>query len=179
MYLMSNGLRITLIVVSAVVAVWVLFLIVNLIFVASFSSIFKKHKKSVPVILYTKYEALNQLASLMKQSGIKLDNRYIALLSDISPNEFQEPGSQQFEKVKNMLSYLRDEMMFVANQNPEFKESFEFTQIKKNISDADLQYRNTVAMYNADVLGYNYWIRFLPCRFVFIIFRVKKKEIIT
>ena len=179
MTLMSNGLRITLIVVTVIVGVWLLLLFVNLIFVASFSSIFKKHKRAVPVVLYSKYESLNSLVSIMKQSGINIDNRFVAILSDISSQDFSEPGSQQFEKVKNTLSYLRDELMFVANQHPELKDDFEFNQVKKNINDTDIQYRSTVAMYNADVLGYNYWISFLPCRFVFLMFRVKPKEIIS
>ena len=179
MTLMSTGLRITLIVIAAIVGVWLLLLLVNLIFVASFSSIFKKHKRAVPVVLYTKYESLNNLVAIMKQAGIKVDNRLVAILGDISSNDFAEPGSQQFETAKNTLSYLRDELMFIANQHPELKDDFEFNQVKKNINDCDIQYRSTVAMYNADVLGYNYWISFLPCRFVFLIFRVKPKEIIS
>ena len=86
---------------------------------------------------------------------------------------------KQFEKSKNTLSYLRDELMFAANQHPELKDDFEFNQVKKNINDTDIQYRSTVAMYNADVLGYNYWINFLPAKYIKHIFKLKEKQMIS
>lgn len=176
---MPDALRITLIIVGSVVGIWLLLLIVNLIFVGSYLTIFKKHKKAMVVILYTKLENMKKLFSIINQSGIKVDNRLVALLNDIHETDFEDPASQACDKSKNTLSYLKDEIMFVANQNPELASDLEFIQAKNNVLDSDAIYRNNVTMYNADVLGYNYWIRFFPCRFVFKMFRVKKKEIIS
>lgn len=176
---MPDALRITLIIVGSVVGTWLLLLIVNLIFVGSYLTIFKKHKKAMVVILYTKLENMKKLFSIINQSGIKIDNRLVALLNDIQESDFEDPASQACDKSKNTLSYLKDEIMFVANQNPELANDLEFIQAKNNVLDSDAIYRNNVTMYNADVLGYNYWIRFFPCRFVFKMFRVKKKEIIS
>ena len=176
---MPQPLVIVLIVIGSLLALWVLLLIVNLIFVSSFNAIFKKHRKALTVILYTKYENMNRLFSVLNQNGIKYDNRLNALLGDIDVNTFNEPENPEFEKSKNSLAYLKDEIMFVCNQNKELQEDLEFVQVKKNIEEADLMYRNNVTMYNADVLGYNYWINFLPCRFVFKMFKVKRKEIIS
>ena len=69
--------------------------------------------------------------------------------------------------------------MFISNDHPELNSDMEFVQNKNNVNELDVQYRNNVIMYNADVLGYNYWIRFLPCRFIFQMFKIKKKEIIS
>ncbi len=176
---MELGGQIALIAALAVVGVWVLLLIVNLIFVGSFNSIFKKHKSAIPVILYTKMENLRSLISILKQFGLDIDARYLSLLNDIGPNDFDQPGTPQFDKSINALSYLKDELLFIASQHPELGDDPDFMLVKQNLIDSDNHYRNTVTMYNADVLGYNYWIRFLPCRFVFKIFRVKKKEIIS
>ena len=176
---MPQPLVIVLIVLGSLLALWVLLLIVNLIFVSSFNAIFKKHRKALTVILYTKYENMNRLFSVINQNGINYDNRLNALLSDIDVNTFNEPEKPEFEKSKNSLAYLKDEIMFVCNQNKELQEDLEFVQVKKNIEESDLMYRNNVTMYNADVLGYNYWINFLPCRFVFKMFKVKRKEIIS
>ena len=170
---------IVIIVVSSIVGLWLLTLIVNLIFVSSFNSIFKKHKKAIPVILFTKCDSLKSIISILSQSGIDVDNRYVALVNDISFEDFVEPGSTQFEKSKNTLSYLRDELFALASLHPELEGDEEFAQAKKNIVDSDTLYRTTVMMYNADVLGYNYWTSFLPCRFVFKMFKVKKKTPIS
>ena len=179
MFYLSLGTTIVLIVVGSILGLWLLTLIVNLIFVSSFSSYFKKHKKAIPVILYTKCDSLKAIISILNQSGIDVDNRYVALVNDISFEDFVEPGSTQFEKSKNTLTYLKEELFSLASTHPELEGDEEFMQAKRNIADSDTLYRNTVMMYNADVLGYNYWIGFLPCFFVFKIFKVKKKTPIS
>lgn len=176
---MPNELRITLIVVGSIIGVWLLLLIVNLIFVGSYSTIFKKHRKAMVVILYTKLENIKRLFSIIRQSGVDVDNRLIVLLNDIHEEDFEDPASQACEKSRNALSYLKDEIIFATSSNEDLKNDTDFIQAKNNINEADQIYRNNVIMYNADVLGYNYWIRFLPCRFVFKIFRVKEKQIIS
>lgn len=176
---MPEALRISLIVVGAIIGTWLLLLIVNLIFVGSYLTIFKKHKKAMVVILYTKLENMKRLFAIINQSGINIDNRLVALLNDIHEQDFEDPASQACDKSKNTLSYLKDEIMFIANQNPELANDLDFIQAKNNVLDSDAIYRNNVTMYNADVLGYNYWIRFFPCAFVFKMFKVKKKEIIS
>ena len=179
MFYMSLGGRIALIATLSIVGVWILLLIVNLIFVGSFSSIFKKHKEAIPVILYTKMENIKALISILNQFGLDIDNRLVVILNDIGAHDFDNPGTPQFEKSVNTLSYLKDELFFLASQHPELGDDPDFMLVKQNLIDSDNHYRNTITMYNADVLGYNYWIRFLPCRFIFQIFRVKKKEIIS
>ena len=176
---MPESLEITLIVIGALIGLWLLLFLVNLVFVGSYLNIFKKHKKAITVVLYTKLENMKKLFSIMNQSGIEVDNRLVSLLSDITENDFLEPGSPIFEKSKNTLSYLKDEIMFVANQNPDLNSNSDFLQAKSNIIESESIYRANVTMYNADVLGYNYWIRFAPCCFVFLLFKVKKKEIIS
>ena len=179
MFYLDLTSTIVIIVVSSIVGLWLLTLIVNLIFVSSFNSIFNKHKKAIPVILFTKCDSLKSIISILSQSGIDVDNRYVALVNDISFEDFIEPGSAQFEKSKNTLTYLKEELFSLASTHPELQGDEEFMQAKRNIVDSDTLYRNTVMMYNADVLGYNYWIRFLPCRFVFMMFKVKKKTTIS
>ena len=176
---MPEALEITLIVIGALIGLWLLLLLVNIIFVASYSRIFKKHKKAITVVLYTKLENMKKLFAIMKYSGINIDNRLVSLLSDISEKDFDDPASQAFDKSKNTLSYLKDEIMFVANQHPELNNNVDFVQAKNNILESDTIYRTNVTMYNADVLGYNYWISFIPCIFVFKMLKFKKKEIIS
>ena len=176
---MPDALRITLIVVGSILGTWILLLIVNLIFVGSYLTIFKKHKKAIVVILYTKLENMRKIFSILHQSGIDIDNRLGALLADVHEEDFNEPGSKAYDKSNNALSYLKDEVMFIVNQHPDLNGDPEFILAKSNVQEADNIYRNNVTMYNADVLGYNYWIRFFPCAFVFKLFKVKKKEIIS
>ena len=171
--------EIVIIVIASIIGLWLLLFLVDLIFVLGFFRIFKKHKKAITVVLYTKLENMRKLFSVMKQSGIKIDDRLVTVLNEVNENDFADPSSAKFDKSKNALSYLKDEIMFLANQNPDLNSNIDFIQAKNNISESDLIYRNNVTMYNADVLGYNYWISFGPCGFVFKLFKLKKKQIIS
>ena len=176
---MPQWLVITLIVIAGIIGLWLLLLVINLIFVGSFNAIFKRHKKAIVVILYTKLENMKKLLSILNQSGVKHDAKISNTLYNINSNDFNEPGSEEFDKSKKALSYVKDEIMFITNENQGLNQDPEFIAYRNNVNDADTQYRNNVIMYNADVLGYNYWIRFLPCRFIFKMFKVKRKEIIS
>lgn len=171
--------EIVIIVIASIVGLWLLLFFVDLIFVLGFFRIFKKHKKAITVVLYTKLENMRKLFSVMKQSGIKIEDRLVKVLNEVNENDFADPSSAEFDKSKNALSYLKDEIMFLANQYPDLNSNIDFIQAKNNISESDLIYRNNVTMYNADVLGYNYWISFVPCGFVFKLFKLKKKQIIS
>ena len=171
--------EIVIIVIASIVGLWLLLFFVDLIFVLGFFRIFNKHKKAIIVVLYTKLENMRKLFSVMKQSGIKIDDRLVKVLNEVNENDFSDPSSAEFDKSKNALSYLKDEIMFLANQYPDLNSNIDFIQAKNNISESDLIYRNNVTMYNADVLGYNYWISFVPCGFVFKLFKLKKKQIIS
>ena len=176
---MPKELQITLIVLGSVLGFWLLLLIIDLIFVGFFSALLKKHKKAMTLIMYTKLNNMKRLYGIINQSGINIDNRVTAILNDIDLRDFDDPVSKAFDKSKNNLMYVNDELLFLVNQHREMKDNIEFIQTKKNIDESEIIFRNNVVMYNADSLGYNYWIRFLPCRFIFIIFRVKKKDIIS
>ena len=99
-------------------------------------------------------------------------------------NESEELLSQQdffksCDEIKKKLSYINNELTASCEENEEVKNNDEYILIKENIKQLDSVYRSNVIMYNADVLGYNYWIRFLPFRYLWLLFRLKLKDFIS
>lgn len=176
---LSEGLNITLTILIAVVGVWILFLIVDLAFVFFFKTILNKHAKAMTVILNAKYENTKKLYAIFQSYNIQLEQNVIDILNKINPDDFNRQDTKEGTEARTMLSYLRDEATFISNKHKELLEKPDFAIAKSNVLELDVQYRSNIAMYNADVLGYNYWIRFLPCRFIFLMFKVKKKDIIA
>ena len=176
---LSLPLNITLTVLIAIAAIWTLFLITDLIFVMFFKTVLKKHAKGMTVILNAKYENTKKLYEIFKNYKVPVDRKLIDTLEKIDPKTFGDQSTKECELARTALSYLRDEASFISNKNRELLEKPDFMIAKNNVLELDTQYRSNVAMYNADVLGYNYWISFLPCRFIFKMFKVKKKELIA
>ena len=114
----------------------------------------------------------------MESSGLAIDNKYYALMNDINVNDFAHQDTKECEKARAILSYLRDEALALSNKSPELNENNEFVTTKRNILEQDKIYQQFIAMYNADVLGYNFWISFRPWRWLFKLLKTKRKDII-
>lgn len=170
--------QILLIVLAGIVGIYLLVLICDLIFVFSFRRILKKHDKSLSIVLAVKFENVKKLFEIMKNLDVEIEEQVLNNLYSIDISSFENQASPTCKKARERLSFLRDHAMFIASSNPALNKHHEFALAKQNVLENDEVYRIKLAMYNADVLGYNYWIRFLPTRFIFLMFRVKQKELI-
>ena len=176
---LPQALNITLTILIGVAALWVLFLIIDLLFVGFFHHILKKHTKGMTVVMNAKYDNIKKIYGLFEKYEVPVDQKNLDALNNIDPASLSKHDTKEGEDTRNILSYLKDEANFTANKNKDILEKQDFKSAKTYINELDVQYRSNIAMYNADVLGYNYWISFLPCRFIFKLFRVKKKNLIA
>ena len=170
--------QIILIVLASILGLYLLIVITDIIFVGSFSSIMKKHKKTLTIILNANHDAISQLINLLNEKNIPISEEILEKYNSFDLKDFKQIGGPSYTKTKKDLSYLRDSLIALCSSKEEIKNDEDFLEIKGSLEELSLNYRSCVIMYNADVLGYNYWIRFLPCRFIFLMFKVKKKDLI-
>ncbi len=173
-----TSLDIFLIVIASICGLEIILSLVGLLFVLAFKSILKKHTKALRVILYTEYDVIDKLIKLLKEDKASVDENILATFNRIKLEDFDKIDSVQCLESRKTLFYLRSELLSIGNSNELIKKDNRFIECKNSILELDKVYRNSIAMYNADVLGYNYWIMFLPYRFIYKIFKIKKKEII-
>lgn len=173
-----TSLDIFLIVVASILGVELILCLVGLLFVLAFKSILKKHTKALKVVLYTKYDVTNKLIKLFIDAKINLDENLLNAFNKIKLEDFDKIDSTECLESRKSLSFLRDELLYIGSSNELIRKDNRFIEGKNSILELDKVYRNSIAMYNADVLGYNYWIMFLPYRFIYKLFKIKKKEII-
>ena len=176
---LNQPLNVTLTIIVVAAIIWVAFLIVDLLFVTFFSHILKKHSKGMTVVINAKYENIKKIYTLFVKYEVPVEEKIISILNGIDTKTFSKHDTLEAENTRNYLSYLKDEANFIANRNKDILEKPDFQIAKGYVNELDMQYRSNIAMYNADVLGYNYWISFLPCRFIFKMFKFKKKNIIA
>lgn len=171
-------LLVLIIVASTLLALYLLTFIVALIFVLSFKKIMKQHSRSLTILLTTKRENILKIFNIIKSLGIEVDDSIFEKLNSIDPNIFMTPESPECKATSDELSILRDRALLVSASNLDLGKHNEFNMLIEHILEIDKVYRIKLAMYNADVLGYNYWINFLPTRFIFKLFKCKEKELI-
>ncbi len=175
---MPEAVKIVIIVVAACFLFYLLLLVMNLIFYSFFKHSLQKHEKGFAIILAAKLEDIKFMFKAIKKAGIDVDNRYYEILNDINIQDLVGQSRPECAKARETLTYLKEEGLKIAAMHPELKDNPDFVQAKRNIVDQDKIYRKYMAIYNADIIGYNYWIRFLPWRFLWLLLKVKTKDII-
>ena len=156
--------------------VYLLILIVDISFVVSFSSIMKHHAHDLTVILTNKRDNLARLSEILTTNGVKLDKKKVESIHNFDVKRIDTQDGEDAKAARNELTSLNEYFLSVATQNDIDDKSSEYQKIIANIYELETVYRHHLMMYNADVLGYNFWISFFPTRFIYLILRFKPKE---
>ena len=169
---------IVLIVFLSILALFLILVAMDVGFVLSFKRLFKVHTKAMILFLNMKYDNIKSLADVMIKNGVNVDKGIIAQLNDIHREDFDQVEGKACKKAQEILTYTKDELLYIARGLKNLHKHNEFKAAIENVSSLDNQYRSTIATYNADVLGYNYWISFWPTRWIWKIFKFKSKTLI-
>ena len=110
---------------------------------------------------------------------MEIPTRYYEVANRIQTESFNNQELPACLEARNDLTYLRNELVMLTNSSEALSKNLELKRAKDAIVEMDANYRTLVAMYNADVLGYNYWINFLPAKYIKYIFKLKEKQIIS
>jgi len=171
--------QIVLLVLGIILGLYILLFIMDVVFVLMFRKIFIKHNKALEVFLHYKYDNIKKLLTILDKYNVRIGDKYLRMFDEINPDCFSNQESKLCLESRTSLSMLRDELVYLAEQNERLSKHGEIRQAKNNIIEMDANYRSLIAMYNADVLGFNYWISFFPTRFFYRLLKVKSKQIIS
>ena len=98
------------------------------------------------------------------------------------PNTYVGHITQNGEEAKaarDLLTSLSEYFLYVARDNEKVSSDPDFFEIANNIDEQEKIYRQHLVLYNADVLGYNFWISFFLTRYIYKILKRKTKDIIS
>lgn len=158
-----------------VAIVYLLLLIVDISFVCSFSSIMKHHANDLTVILTNKKDNFVKLVGILSAKGVKLDKSKLELLHNFDVKRIEKHDGEDAKKARDELTSIHEYLLLVCSQS-DFEADSEYQQVLAYINELEIVYRHHLMMYNADVLGYNFWISFFPTRYIYKILRFKPKE---
>lgn len=171
--------EITLLVVGITLGVILLFIATDVTFILIFRKIFKKHNTALGLMLHVKYDNTKKLIDCLNKNGVNVPYKYVEIINQIETESFMNQELPSCLEARNNLTYLRNELVLLTNSSEALSKNNELKKAKEAITEMDANYRQLIAMYNADVLGYNYWINFLPTKYIKYIFKLKEKQIIS
>ena len=173
-----NALEITYIVISSVIIAYVLGFLINLAFVNVFLRKFNEHNHALSIALMQKYEMLSSLLRLLKKNDVSVPEELIQLFESINIKDFETISNESCLTARNNMSLLKQEIVGICKSNELIVKNGEYKNLVSTLTMVDDQIRYLIVSYNADVIGYNYWINFRPYVYIFILSGVEKKDII-
>ena len=166
-------------IVLSLAGLYLLFVILDVVFVISFSSILSRHDHDLFVILTNKKDNLDNLAELLNKKGVKCEKKDLEALNNFSLKDIEHQDGKVAKEAREQLTYLSDTFLLLARDNTKMANNEEFLKIEANLNELEAVYRQHVVLYNADVLGYNFWISFFPTKFIYKLLKFKSKDIIS
>ena len=163
----------------ALVGTYLVFVLLDVIFVISFSSILSQHDHDLSLILTNKKDNIDKLAALLNKHGVKLDKKKLEELSNFDLKKIEHQDGEEAKNARELLTSLSEYFLYVARDNEKVSSDPEFFEIANNIDEQEKIYRQHLVLYNADVLGYNFWISFFLTRYIYKILKRKTKDIIS
>jgi|GEM_PF-614595 len=138
-----------------------------------------KSLEAIDVLIVQKYDMLRVIGKLFAKYDIQVPPEFVLsvrpkfeeTLADISPSERAV--------VKAFLTRTAQALFYYGEMHPELATHKDYVAIKESYADTDRQYRMAVTLYNADVVGYNYWRRFVWFRWIAVMRKLGPKELIS
>ena len=159
--------------------VYLLLVVLDVIFVVSFSSILSHHDHDLSLILTNKKDNIDKLVALLNKHGVKLEKKKLEELANFDLKAVEHQDGEEARVAREQLTLISEYLLLTSRSDKKFSESDEFMEINASIDEIEKVYRQHVLLYNADVLGYNFWISFVPTAYIYKILKKKKKDIIS
>jgi len=150
-----------------------------LLYVASnvreFSRRLKKKVRGLNVITSEQAELLLSLSRVYGNMGVGLGEA-APLLEELEECDFESKNVEVvFSNVRKIKS-ASGRLAFIAQSNPALKEDQNYLSLVETLADLDRNHRQCVALYNADIAGFNYWINVPTTRWFVWILGFRKRE---
>lgn len=163
----------------AIFGLIVILFLMNLIFFFIFKNKLKNKRASISIILNQKYEAINNLITLLTKLNVSIPLKIIEDLKQVDVDNFILPGSDSFKHEVDSLSILKMSLVSLGEKNDLVKIHSEYILLNNVFNTLEKQQRIAFASYNSSVIGYNYWISFAFFGFIFRLAGQNKKDKIS
>ena len=107
---------------------------------------------------------------------IKMTDSCQHSLKYLDSEDFYEIQKDEFFKSTEEMMMVEKEITAILFTNKKLADNDEVSLLLSLLKDVNESLRVLYMSYNADVLGFNYWIAFPPSGFVFRLLKVKRKR---
>lgn len=139
-----------------------------------FKESLKKRLIAANVLFSETREVLLSLYREFKNAGVNFSNDDEEMTTKVRWLKTDVSDEGDVERIALLLAAYEKRLSFLAANHPWVRKGEEYESLKEALHDLNVNYRRIVAVYNSDVLGFNYWRTFLVYRPLFWVLGYKK-----
>ncbi|MCI2055494.1 MAG: hypothetical protein LKJ81_05050 [Bacilli bacterium] len=167
------------------IIVWILVVIVIiylagffylLINISNFKNSMEKRVVGLSFIFAEKKDILLSLYTLYDKASVPLDDSDNDAAAKVRWLKTDVMKDDDVETINETLNALQRRLTLLAESQSYIKKSNDFVNYVSALKDLDANYHRIVALYNNDLVGYNYWRRVVIYRFLWDMFGFKDKK---
>ena len=172
-------LYVVLIIVGILFVLFVFFEIVAYVSLKKLNERTEKRNYNVNILLAQKYDILVLMAKVFKKYKLTIPSEFQEELSPKKDSSLKIITLTERLTVKPYLMKASQSLLYFAESNENVKNDAEYQILKKSLLEIDTNHRKALALYNADAVGFNYWIKVWILRPVVLLAGFKEKEIVS
>lgn len=172
-----NGWYIFYWVLAIILLLYIVGLVYSLFSLLDFSGRLKKRLNAFAILFSEKREVILSLDAYYRKAGLQYsqaDREALAFVSAIPSRNLKD---YEVRSIQETLFALEKRLRYLGDSNEWVKQSDDYSSMMSLLSDLTNNYHRVVAIYNRDLLGYEYW-RKQPLYFIWFYlfgFRGKKR----
>ena len=136
----------------------------------------RRREKALMMLLAEKADILEQMAAKYERSKVTLtedDKKAIAMLRGFS---FEKIDQERVREVAEVVADVHTRLNYHRQNNKWIQSDLFLQRAEDTYAELDGNYRQSVAIYNADVAGYNYWLTIPMYGVLVVLFGFRKRS---
>lgn len=135
-----------------------------------------KRVAALSIVYSEKREVLLALDEYFRTANMELDENDIGCVEAVRALKGGRLKEKDIMFQQETLSALEKRLRFKAGLNSWVKAGSDYETMISFLGDLNRSYRKIVAVYNSDLLGYEYWRKQPVYKYLFFIFGFRQKE---
>lgn len=141
--------------------------------IITFRGKIKKRTLAISVLLSEKKDVLLSMYKIVDDAGLLKDDSTKDFTSQVRWLQTAKMKNNEIESSINTLSSLQ-KRLFLFSETDELKDDKDFASYLEIAKDLDANYRKSAAIFNSDVVGYEYWRKTPLFRAWFFLFKFRE-----
>ena len=168
--------QIILLIVVLVSFVYVTLAVYVLGMMAEFSSKLKRKRRALNLLLYERGDALLRIVTSFESIGVTFTDEDSALFAKVASLDYKNSSDESLKEVSALIKAATSRMRYIAQANRWACKDEDYQNNIDLIDDLERNYRTFLGSYNADVMGFNYWIAIPTIGWLGWLFGFRKKS---